>query len=186
MTLGEELRKLQIHPRAHVLKERHRRISDRRGAALEVVENRVGKGDVLERHRAEARTVLLARDPVAVRRLVEHHHEERFTRLAGLIENSLADFREVFSRILAFIDFSCNFSIAVRDIKPWVVIDALALINHPAVPIVSANGVWSAAMEFTDKRCVVAALSQVAADGFDFRRKTHENRNSVFVAVLPG
>ena len=58
------------------------------------------------------------------------------------------------------------------------------MVDHPAVPVVSPDGVRSAAMEFADKRRVVAALSQVTADGFDFRRKTNENGNSVFVAVL--
>ena len=115
---------------------------------------------------------------------MEHHHEERFTRLAGLIENFLADFREILGRIFAFVDFSRDLSVFCGNIEPRVVVYALTLINHPTVPVVSPDCVRAAAMEFTDKRCVVAALSQVAADGFDFRRKTHENRNSVFVAVL--
>ena len=101
MPFGEPLGRLEIGAEPHVMENGHRRLPNRRRAPFPIVEQRRRHRNVLERHRTELQTVLLARNPVAVRRLMMHHHIERLARRQRLIDHALRELGDVLGRIFA-------------------------------------------------------------------------------------
>ena len=171
--------------------EGHGGTADGRGAALVVIEEGVGRRDVVEGELAEGVAVLGLREPVAVGRLVEHGHEEGLALGEGLVDDTLGDAGEVVGGV-----FAGEGDAAVGEVvlgggrallrvgeEVGVEVLPLVLIDGPAVPVGVADGVGAAHVPLAEEGGVVAAVAEGTADGLDFGGDVVEDGDAVLAAV---
>ena len=179
----EVLGELQVFLEAHVVEKCHRRRPYGRGASLPVVEEGVRRRDVPERQLAERGPVLVARQPVAVRRLVVHHYEEGLAGRKSAVDYVLRNLRDVLRGVFAAVLRLDDLAVFLLP-EPRVKVDTLVRVDHPAVPVGVAHRLGASEVPLADEGRIVARVAHVAADCLDVRRDVVEDGNAVFVAVF--